>query len=149
MNSKILLSSIVHKRFGKINHLFKYKVPSIFLDLDEFEKVKKNSYIFSINSFNILSFNEKDHGYRDDRKIRDYIIDHLKKYNVQYKKEPEEALKWIEKAEEISPNNIIHLLIKAQAYWVLDQPFNASEVINQILEINPNNEKVPIVSGSE
>ena len=55
MNSKILLSSIVHKRFGKINHLFKYKVPSIFLDLDELEKVKNNSYIFSINSFNILS----------------------------------------------------------------------------------------------
>ncbi len=49
MNSKILLSSIVHKRFGKINHLFKYKVPSIFLDLDELEKVKKNSYIFSNN----------------------------------------------------------------------------------------------------
>ncbi len=38
MNSKILLSSIVHKRFGKINHLFKYKVPSIFLDLDELER---------------------------------------------------------------------------------------------------------------
>ena len=86
MNSKILLSSIVHKRFGKINHLFKYKVPSIFLDLDELDKVKNNSYIFSINSFNILSFNEKDHGYRDNRQIRDYIIDHLKKYNIQYKK---------------------------------------------------------------
>ena len=86
MNSKILLSSIVHKRFGEIDHLFKYKVPSIFLDLDELEQIKNKSYIFSINSFNILSFNEKDHGYRDDRKIRDYIIDHLKKYNVQYKK---------------------------------------------------------------
>ena len=86
MNSKILLSSIVHKRFGKINHLFKYKVPSIFLDLDELEKVKNNSYIFSINSFNILSFNEKDHGYRDNRKIREYIIDHLNDYKIQFKK---------------------------------------------------------------
>ncbi len=86
MNSKILLSSVVHKRFGKIDHLFKYKVPSIFLDLDELEKVKDNSYIFSINSFNILSFNEKDHGYRDNRKIRDYIIDHLKQFKIKYKK---------------------------------------------------------------
>ena len=40
MNSKILLSSVIHKRFGKIDHLFKYKVPSIFLDLYELEKVK-------------------------------------------------------------------------------------------------------------
>ena len=86
MNSKILLSSIVHKRFGKINHLFKYKVPSIFLDLDELEKVKNNSYIFSINSFNILSFNEKDHGYRDHRKLKEYIVDHLNSYNIQFKK---------------------------------------------------------------
>ena len=86
MNSKIILSSIVHKRFGEINHLFKYKVPSIFLDLDELETIKNNSYLFSINSFNLLSFNEKDHGYRDNRKIRDFIIDHLKKYKIEYKK---------------------------------------------------------------
>ena len=86
MNSKILISSIVHKRFGKIDHLFKYNVPSIFLDLDELEKLKNNSYIFAINSFNILSFYEKDHGYRDNRKIRDYIIDHLVKFNIKYKK---------------------------------------------------------------
>ncbi len=86
MNSKIILSLITHKRFDKINHLFKYKVPSIFLDLDELEKIKNKSYIFSINSFNLLSFNEKDHGYRDNRKIRDYIIDHLQKYKIDYKK---------------------------------------------------------------
>ena len=37
MNTKIILSSIVHKRYGNIQHFFKYKVPSLFIDLDELD----------------------------------------------------------------------------------------------------------------
>ena len=33
-----------------------------------------------------MSFNEKDHGYRDHRKIKEYIVDHLNSYNIQFKK---------------------------------------------------------------
>jgi uncharacterized protein len=84
MNTKIILSSIVHKRYGEIQHFFKYKVPSIFLDLDELEIIKYKSKIFSINSFNIFSFNEKDHGYRDKRTIEDFIRESLNKYNIKY-----------------------------------------------------------------
>ena len=83
MNTKIILSSIVHKRFGKIDHLFRYKVPSIFLDLDELDIIKHKSKIFSVNSFNLFSFNEKDHGYRDDRTIKDFIVQHLNKYKIE------------------------------------------------------------------
>jgi hypothetical protein len=85
MNTKIILSSIVHKRYGKIEHFFKYKVPSLFLDLDEFEIIKSKSKIFSINSFNIFSFNERDHGYRDERPIREFIAEMLNNYKVTYK----------------------------------------------------------------
>ena len=84
MNTKIVLSSIVHKRYGKIEHFFKYKVPCLFLDLDELEIIKYKSKIFSINSFNIFSFNEKDHGYRDDRTIKQFITEMLKKYEIKY-----------------------------------------------------------------
>ena len=49
MNTKIILSSIVHKRYGKIEHFFKYKVPSLFIDLDELDIIKSKSKIFSIN----------------------------------------------------------------------------------------------------
>ena len=86
MNTKIILSSITHKRFGEIEHFFKYKVPSIFLDLDDLDKIKSKSKIFSINSFNIFSFNEKDHGYRDNRSIKSFITQSLKKYNIKYTK---------------------------------------------------------------
>jgi len=85
MNTKIILSSIVHKRYGEIEHFFKYKVPSLFLDLDELEIIKSKSKIFSINSFNIFSFNERDHGYRDERSIREFITAMLYRYKINYK----------------------------------------------------------------
>jgi len=84
MNTKIILSSIVHKRYGKIEHFFKYKVPSLFIDLDELEVIKYKSKIFSINSFNIFSFNENDHGYRDKRSIKEFIIEMLANYKIKY-----------------------------------------------------------------
>tara|TARA_B100000579_G_scaffold428997_1_gene440064 strand:+ start:962 stop:1735 length:774 start_codon:yes stop_codon:yes gene_type:complete len=84
MNTKIILSSIVHKRYGEIEHFFKYKVPSLFIDLDELDLIKSKSKIFSINSFNIFSFYEKDHGYRDERSIKKFITEMLKNYGVKY-----------------------------------------------------------------
>ena len=84
MNTKIILSLIAHKRSGEIEYFFKYKVPSIFLDLDEFDIIESKSKIFSINSFNIFSFNEKDHGFRDERSIKTFITQSLKKYKVKY-----------------------------------------------------------------
>ena len=86
MNTKIILSSIVHKRYDKIQHFFKYKVPCLFIDLDELEVIKSKSKIFSINSFNIFSFYEKDHGYRDGRSIDEFIKDKLKSHNIKYNK---------------------------------------------------------------
>ena len=86
INTKLIVSSIVHKRYGEIEHFFKYKVPAIFLDLDEVDILKKKSKIFSINSFNLFSFNEKDHGYRDERSIKEYITQFLKKYSINYNK---------------------------------------------------------------
>ena len=86
MNTKIIVSSIVHKRYGNIQHFFKYKVPSLFIDLDELEIIKSQSKIFSINSFNIFSFYEKDHGFRDGRSIKDFVQEKLKSYNVKYNK---------------------------------------------------------------
>ena len=86
MNTKIILSSIVHKRYDKIQHFFKYKVPSLFIDLDELEVISSKSKIFSVNSFNIFSFYEKDHGYRDGRSISEFIQEKLKSYDVNYNK---------------------------------------------------------------
>lgn len=85
MNTKLIISSVTHKRFGEIEHFFKYKVPSIFIDLDELETIKLKSKFFSINSFNVFSFNERDHGFRDKRTIKEFVIQFLKKNNIHFK----------------------------------------------------------------
>jgi Uncharacterized conserved protein len=82
--TKIILSSTFQERYGKFNHFFKYKVPSIFLDLEELETIQARSKIFSINSFNIFPFKEKEQGYRDNRSIKEFITQSLKNYKIKF-----------------------------------------------------------------
>ena len=51
MNSQILLSNVVHKRFIPFTHNLKYKVPSLYLNIDDLEKLNKNHFFFSVNIF--------------------------------------------------------------------------------------------------
>ena len=64
-NSCLYVGSVVHKRFKPKVHYFKYKVFSIYLDLDEIDEVHKKIPFFSYNKFNLISFYDKDHGDRD------------------------------------------------------------------------------------
>ena len=84
MNSQILLSSIVHKRFIPFKHKLKYRVPSLYLNIDDLRKINNQYKFFSLNKFNLFSFHECDHGYRDQRSIKTFVIDSLKKYKIKY-----------------------------------------------------------------
>lgn len=86
MISQILLSNIIHKRFIPFKHTLKYNVPSLYLNIDHLEDISKKYKFFSINAFNIFSFYEIDHGYRDRRTFKSFVKDILKKYKINYKK---------------------------------------------------------------
>ena len=81
-NSCIYIGSVIHKRFKPKKHFFKYNVFSLFLDLDEINELDQKILFFSYNKFNILSFFDKDHGYRDGSSIKDWLIYVLKKKNI-------------------------------------------------------------------
>ena len=81
-NSCIYIGSVIHKRFKPKKHFFKYSVFSLFLDLDEISVLNEKILFFSYNKFNILSFFDKDHGYRDGSSIKDWLIHVLKKKNI-------------------------------------------------------------------
>ena len=81
-NSCIYIGSVIHKRFKPKKHFFKYNVFSLFLDLDEINELDQKIPFFSYNKFNILSFFDKDHGYRDGSSIKDWLIHILKKKNI-------------------------------------------------------------------
>ena len=86
MNSSLYFTTITHERFHELKHRFKYCILSFFLDLDELINLSKNIKFFSYNKFNIFSYYEKDHGYRDGRLLRDYVEDYLKLNKIKFKK---------------------------------------------------------------
>ena len=82
-NSSIYTGTVIHKRFKPKVHSFKYKVFSLLIDLSELEILDKNLKLFSYNKFNIISFYQKDHGPRDSSSLKDWVVDNLKKNNIE------------------------------------------------------------------
>ena len=82
MNSCIYNGVVTHTRFKPVKHFLKYKTFSFFIDLDEIEKLDKDIKIFSYNKFNIFSFYDKDHGDRDGKALKVWVLDNLKKFNI-------------------------------------------------------------------
>ena len=82
MNSCIYNGIVTHQRYKPIKHSLNYKTFSLFIDLDEIEKLNKTINIFSFNKFNIFSFYNKDHGARDGSSLKDWVLENLKKFKI-------------------------------------------------------------------
>ena len=85
MNSLFYLTKIIHKRLKPFNHKFQYTSLTMCLDYDEIKKISKNVKIFSYNKFNIFSFYDEDHGYRDKRTLEEFVKNFLTKHEIHYK----------------------------------------------------------------
>lgn len=68
-------AKIYHKRFSPKVNEFTYSGFYISFSLDELTNLK--SKIFGVNKFNLFSFYEIDHGYRDERSLQSWIDDQL------------------------------------------------------------------------
>ena len=71
--SCLYVGSVIHKRFKPKEHFFKYKVFSLYLNLDEIAEVQKKIPFFSYNKFNLISFYDKDHGERDGSSLKLWV----------------------------------------------------------------------------
>ncbi|WP_372741040.1 DUF1365 domain-containing protein [Neptunomonas sp.] len=60
-NSCLYKGVVMHHRFRPSKNRFIYRVFCVCLDLDELARLDKQRF-FSVNSFNLFSFHEKDHG---------------------------------------------------------------------------------------
>ncbi|PPR15435.1 MAG: hypothetical protein CFH33_01445 [Alphaproteobacteria bacterium MarineAlpha9_Bin3] len=52
---------VSHYRFYPKIHKFKYRIFSLFINLEELDNISKKAKLFSINKFNLFSFCYKDH----------------------------------------------------------------------------------------
>jgi DUF1365 family protein len=82
MNSSAYNTTIVHQRFNHFKHKFKYCVLSLYIDYEELILLSNKIRLFSYNKFNIFSYYEKDHGYRDGSSLKKYVKDNLIKNKI-------------------------------------------------------------------
>ena len=82
MESCIYKGFVTHRRLTPLRHFFSYKTFSILFDLDELEELNKKVSCFSLNTFNLFSFYNKDHGSRDGSDLKNWVKESFKKYNL-------------------------------------------------------------------
>ena len=75
---------VTHERLKPKRHFFKYKTFSLLIDLNEIENIEKKIKFFSYNKFNILSFYNLDHGFRDGSSLVDWVKKTLKKTKLNF-----------------------------------------------------------------
>ena len=90
MTSSLYNGTVIHKRFKPKKHFFKYRVFSLLLDLSELNHLDKNINFFSYNSFNLISFFDKDHGERDGSSLfewvkKNLVENHINSNNIKIK----------------------------------------------------------------
>ena len=84
IRSSLFYNLVAHKRIIPLKNIFKYSVTSMFIDYDEIDYLDKNIKFFSYNKFNIFSFYDFDHGYRDKRSLKEFVRDVLLKNSIKY-----------------------------------------------------------------
>ena len=58
----LYIGSVFHKRFAPKAHTLRYRVFTLFADLDHLENIAQNCRFFSLNRNNLVSFHEADYG---------------------------------------------------------------------------------------
>jgi len=82
MTSSIYNGTVIHKRFKPKIHFFKYQVFSLLIDLSELDILDKKISFFSYNSFNLISFFDKDHGERNGTSLIEWVKKNLKENKI-------------------------------------------------------------------
>lgn len=64
---------VMHQRMKPLGHRFRYSVFSLRLDLDRLAEADRQSRLFSVDRFNLLSFHQADHSDRPGVPLRGYV----------------------------------------------------------------------------
>ena len=76
-DSRIYESRIFHRRLKPKQHRLAYRVFYLLLDLDELDEMHRRLKWFSVNSFNIFSFFDRDHGSGANTPLRPWLENQL------------------------------------------------------------------------
>jgi DUF1365 family protein len=82
MTSCAYAGIVGHKRLVPKQHAFTYRVFSLLLDVDEIDDVDRSLRLFSHNRWNLLSFQDRDHGRQDGTPVATQLRDVLREANM-------------------------------------------------------------------
>ncbi len=86
IKSNLFSNTVTHQRFFPFKYKFSYSLTSLYIYYHEIKSLDKNIKFFSYNKFNVFSFYEKDHGYRDNRSLNEFVTDVLSANSIKYTK---------------------------------------------------------------
>jgi len=66
---------VMHMRLRPVSHQFRYRVFSVFLDLDRLAETLEPLRLINHNRFGVMSFHDVDHGRRDGSASRPWVDD--------------------------------------------------------------------------
>lgn len=69
----LYIGEVFHERHRPFTHKLKYRVFTLFMDLDNLEALSRRSRFFSYNAWNMLGFSDLDHGPRTGSSIRQWL----------------------------------------------------------------------------
>jgi DUF1365 family protein len=78
MSSCIYFGHVMHQRMKPFRHGFRYRIFTLYLDLDELPEMQKSIGIISYNKFNIFSVYDRDHATRDGQPIKQWVLKHAR-----------------------------------------------------------------------
>lgn len=81
-NSALYFGKVMHKRLRPFTHAFRYRVFSLYLDLDETPALQRGLRLLSHNRWNLFAFHDRDHGPRDGSPLRPWIDEELNKAGI-------------------------------------------------------------------
>lgn len=77
LRSCLYRGRVVHCRLRPVRHSFRYRVFSLYLDLDETVAVGRQTRLFSIERPNLFSFHARDHGPRNGSPLKPWVLAQL------------------------------------------------------------------------
>ena len=82
LSNCIYIGNIMHMRLRPKKHKFRYKIFSLFLDIDTLDSLNDRLKLFSLNRFGFISLYYKDHAARDNKPLRPWVDALLKKHGL-------------------------------------------------------------------
>jgi hypothetical protein len=74
---------VAHIRHTPFRHRFDYKIWMLRVDLDRLDELAARSRFFAHNKAGLISIQDRDHGFRDDRTLRAFVDAALARENLQ------------------------------------------------------------------